>query len=578
MAILFSGPEFLIDTAKCKLPNFPAFTQDTNATYLSLPYPEIQDSKILTYTTVHGNTAYLHINTTAVDEIFNKQLSRSNVNCYYSYVRRNGSELLPDVGVSLSRWIPFSSVVELSENTVLTQCILFGHYPIYMNVHSPITVPEQLKERLRKGTSKSTKPLSVLFIVIDSVSRLNVERTMPRTKQFLVDNGFLEYVGYNKIDDNTFPNFNALITGLNLRMSNAVCRPYEVGMLDRCPMIWYDYRDNGYVTAYAEDWADISTYNYEKKGFLEPPTDYYFKPYFDACRSILYNTIIDNMPFYCGPETQGERVLNLAKDFANAFKNQPKFGIFWMNTFSHENVSTPSRMDGVFERFFTDLKNDGILEDSMVVLLADHGMRFGPIRSTIQGWYEERLPVNFISVPSWFQQAYPKKYENLKANSRKLTSTYDFYMTLQDVLAMSTDYQARGSKVCPTCLSFFAEIPEVRSCQEAGIPDVWCACLGKFEKTDDEEISQQFLQRLSKHVLMHVQGEETTNFSNSMEAMDGMSDNEIITSAVQKGVNGQAYLLLVFQVGYGRAYQTLFEINLKPLEATRLIQIYQIRI
>nr|CAI5831946.1 unnamed protein product [Callosobruchus analis] len=385
---------------------------------------------------------------------------------------------------------------------------------------------------------------------------------MPRTKNFLVDNGFLEYMGYNKIDDNTFPNFNALLTGLDLKMSKAICRPTEVGMLDKCPMIWYDYRDNGFVTAYAEDWADLSTYNYEKKGFLNPPTDYYFKPYFDACRTMLYNTLIDNMPFHCGPETQGERVLNIAKDFANTFKNQPKFGIFWMNTFSHNYISSPSRMDGVFERFFTDLKKDGVLEDNMVVLLADHGMRFGPIRSTIQGWYEERLPVNFISVPSWFRQQYPKRYENLKSNSRKATSTYDFYMTLQDILAMSTNYEVKNSKACPTCMSFFDEIPEVRGCQEAGIPTIWCTCLGKFEKTNDKEISPQFLQKLVKRVLCKNKG-------NSSDCTD-KGDHKIVTSAVTKVESGQAYLLLIFQVKGGKGSQNLFEINLKHLEAKLL--------
>ncbi|CAH1973518.1 unnamed protein product [Acanthoscelides obtectus] len=501
---------------------------------------------------------------------------RDNLNCYYSYVRRNGSADEPDVGVSFSRWFPFSSTVELSEDTVLTQCSLYGHYPIYMNLHSPITVSDHLQKRLEKTATKGSKPLSVLFIVIDSVSRLNVERTMPRTRHFLLENGFWEYMGYNKMDDNTFPNFNALLTGMDLTMSYSVCQPDKIGMLDKCPMIWYHYRDNGYVTAYAEDWADLSTYNYQKKGFLQPPTDYYFKPYFDACRGVLYNTIIDTMPFYCGPETQGERVLNLAKDFAKTFKNKPKFGIFWMNTFSHENVSSPSRMDGVFEKFFSDFKSEGLLEDNMVVLLADHGMRFGPIRSTLQGWYEERLPVNFISVPSWFQQAFPEKYENLKKNSRKLTSTYDFYMTLQDVLAMSTDYQVKNSRACPSCTSFFNEIPEVRSCQEAGLPDVWCACLGKFKRTEDHEISPQFLQDAAKRALQHAQGKETVE-PNSVDWWLEQT-YRIITSAVQKGVNGQSYLLLVFEVVPHMAYQTLFVINTEPLEIVRLAQNYQIRI
>ncbi|CAG9831126.1 unnamed protein product [Diabrotica balteata] len=123
---------------------------------------------------------------------------------------------------------------------------------------------------------------------------------------------------------------------------------------------------------------------------------------------------IDTMPFCAGPETQGERILNIAKDFSTTFKDQPNFGIFWMNTFSHNYLNSPSRMDQTFKKFMEDLKTEGILDRSMVVLLADHGMRFGRIRQTIQGWYEERLPMNFISLPPWFKEEYPRKYQNFK--------------------------------------------------------------------------------------------------------------------------------------------------------------------
>lgn len=60
----------------------------------------------------------------------------------------------------------------------------------------------------------------------------------------------------------------------------------------------------GFATAYAEDWSQITTFNYLKKGFKEKPTDYYFKPYMDAL-VLLETQYQDTMPFCAGPESQG---------------------------------------------------------------------------------------------------------------------------------------------------------------------------------------------------------------------------------------------------------------------------------
>lgn len=43
------------------------------------------------------------------------------------------------------------------------------------------------------------RPLSVLMIGIDSISRLNLIRAMPNTAQYLYDTGWFELKGYNKV-------------------------------------------------------------------------------------------------------------------------------------------------------------------------------------------------------------------------------------------------------------------------------------------------------------------------------------------------------------------------------------------
>ncbi|XP_056637215.1 uncharacterized protein LOC130445544 [Diorhabda sublineata] len=546
--------DFIINNEKCKMPNFPAFSEETNLIYKYLPYINCTDLDLLTYTNVVNNTAYLHIKNEYLDRYY---AQTDTVDCCYSYVKRHGAAEYPDVGFKVSDCHSFNSTVKLVNDTVWVKCYL-GADKIYENVHTTVIVTEEVKNRFQYQRERKKKPLSVLFIVIDSVARLNFERTMPLTKNFILENNFTEFLGYNKIDDNTFPNFNALLTGLNLKQSNKICQPKLVGMLDKCPMIWYDFRNAGYATAYAEDWTDISTFNYLKKGFKDPPTDYYFKTYMEASKTIS-TQLVDTMPFCAGPESQGERILKVAKDFALAFKNNPSFGIFWMNTFSHNFINSPSRMDKIFKVFFEELGNFGILNDSMVVLLADHGIRFGDIRQTIQGWYEERLPMNFISIPTWFQRQHPDKYENFKQNSKKLTSTYDLYVTLQDVLSSSVEnYTVTGSRVCANCTSLFSKIPEKRSCSEAGIPEKWCACVGKFV-TNHEYLTPE----IKKSAIAFI-------VESNVIDTPGRSVNRILSSSITQ-YRKKVYLKFILEADDNSVYLVTVKATAHPIRFTEIV-------
>lgn len=278
--------------------------------------------------------------------------------------------------------------------------------------------------------------------------------------------------------DNTFPNLMAIFTGKNESFAFRTCNPRKIGLLDKCNFIFFNYSAAGYVTAYAEDEAQINTFNYRKKGFENPPTDFYLRPYAMASEQ-LKMVRKDGMNYCVGPESYGERILNVAKDFAVTFKNQANFGFFWMNSFSHNEFNSPSRMDFKVRNFLRDITAEGVLENSFVVFLSDHGLRFGEIRYTGSGWLEERLPYLFFSLPKWFQQNHPHAYNNLINNANKLTSPFDLYMTLQDVLVKSgVDYTIQPPSGCYSCKSLFEPADHERSCLQAGITQHWCTCEG----------------------------------------------------------------------------------------------------
>lgn len=161
--------------------------------------------------------------------------------------------------------------------------------PVYENVHAILNVGK-VRDRFRdvaNQTATLSRKLSVLVLGIDSVSRLNFIRSAPTTDRHLRETGWVRMNGYNKMGDNTFPNLMAILTGLNQAQAYSICKPTVPYKLDRCPFLWRDFRDAGYATAYGEDEASLNTFNYLKLGFVEPPTDYYLRPYILACEKLL---------------------------------------------------------------------------------------------------------------------------------------------------------------------------------------------------------------------------------------------------------------------------------------------------
>lgn len=67
-------------------------------------------------------------------------------------------------------------------------------------MHAIVRDRRDIRAKLNEFSEKDEKrPLSVLMMSIDSISRLNLIRAMPMTAQHLYDTGWFELQGYNKV-------------------------------------------------------------------------------------------------------------------------------------------------------------------------------------------------------------------------------------------------------------------------------------------------------------------------------------------------------------------------------------------
>uniref|UniRef100_A0A8D8D653 (northern house mosquito) hypothetical protein n=1 Tax=Culex pipiens TaxID=7175 RepID=A0A8D8D653_CULPI len=416
------------------------------------------------------------------------------IECCYQSIERSGVNEKADKNFNLSECKYFSHDVQLPPNVtngIMVRCKgsvsekAKTRKSVYTNVHAFIRKKPAVQERLdRFRQSYKQRPLSVLMIGIDSISRLNLIRAMPHTAQHLYDTGWFELKGYNKIDDNTYPNLMAILTGYNNTLAYDVCNPRKVGQLETCPFLWKYFADSGYVTAYAEDEASINTFNYHKFGFVKQPTDYYLRPMALAAEKNLVKKLKNSLTFCLGYQHYADFIYQYALDFATFYKDEPNFGLFWTNTFSHNDISDPSSMDLRMKYYVEELQSRGILNNSMVIFFSDHGIRFGAVRSLLTGWLEERLPFMFMWLPDWFKEEHPQIVQALKVNRNRLTNPYDLHATLKHVLELSERIDNLPTPLsCPNCQSIFQEMPWNRSCEETSIAPHWCTC-SDYEKID----------------------------------------------------------------------------------------------
>ncbi|KAH7710969.1 hypothetical protein AAVH_21733 [Aphelenchoides avenae] len=158
------------------------------------------------------------------------------------------------------------------------------------------------------------------------------------------------------------------------------------------------------------------------------------------------------------------------------------------------------------------MHKSGGFDNTVVILMADHGHRFAKLRDTQQGQLEERLPFFAVYMPEKFRESEKgsRAFWNLKKNANRLTSPFDIYSTLVDVIRWPTaDELSTPEDVAKDrSLSLFRDIPESRTCAQAGIAPHWCTCLnwqsamtGKQQVDISTMLAGKVVEAINNHTL-----------------------------------------------------------------------------
>ena len=98
---------------------------------------------------------------------------------------------------------------------------------------------------------------------------------------------------------------------------------------------------------------------------------------------------------------------------------------------------------------FNDLNKSGSLNNTLLILMSDHGHRFTTVRDTLQGKMEERMPLLSLLLPPWFGQTFPTARSNLEKNKKRLTTPLDIHATLKHLLRLRQDVNNKNIEQIP---------------------------------------------------------------------------------------------------------------------------------
>lgn len=477
---------YFVNTPGCRMPKFNVIDPSVK-TYLRKENEIVCRKHQLIVSDQHS--LWIAMNRSDIADVYGVENVEDMICYYQTFYRINDKQNeFSDVRYA----IPYGDMVRVSDEFVRVTCTLndaelYRDYHFFFPEHENVSTTTT-DSHGEGDTTNDAEKYNVVVIGVDSVSRLNFHRQMNESASILLNQMHaIELFGYNKVADNTYPNLMPALGGLDEDEMQAACMPNKNDTFDQCHFIWDEYKRRNYTTMFAEDMAWIGLFNYFKNGFSRAPTDYYFRTFINECESNSGAQQEGNAYMCLG----GQRTIDLFIAYMNKFlayandTNMLHFSFFWTSAYTHDFFNYPGLMDAVFAKFLRNYSTSRAINNTFLLVMSDHGLRFGSFRNTYQGMMEERQPFLYLIPPTNFARKYPVAMRNLVMNKHALTSHFDLYETLRDLYDLTTltttalkqrTEELREADPMPRGISLFLPIPTNRTCIAAGISSHWCTC------------------------------------------------------------------------------------------------------
>ena len=445
----------------CTLPNIDVHDKSLDSVFRDTPTEMCDFWEDLVYFDGKG---FLQINYETM-----KRYGYTKLECMYSEI-----EIKDINNVEFLNKAPLTSPSYTQSDFVHVECLNSDAKVVYSNFLYKIN--NATKTRKQTLGQESKDQLNIIILGLDSVSRLVAERKLPLTMTYIRDKlGAYVMKGYTKIGDNTTPNLIAMLTGKTIMEYIVKLPSFDY------PQFYKEVIDKGYTECHSEDWA----FWWPNFGFKYPMYTHYTRTLFLAKekRNIFMETASSDVntsdsSFCFGNKLQHRVLLDYIHKFLDSYKTKLKYIFMWQNEIGHHDSNKLQHIDEDLKKLIQRLNDTNELEKSLVIICGDHGPRYGPVLETDIGRFTGRLPLMAVLLPEQIKKRFPHIHQNMLLNTERLTSPFDIYETLEDIVYQNFDFSKVEFKngVPPRGISLFKNIPQDRSCFDAGISEHYCAC------------------------------------------------------------------------------------------------------
>jgi len=347
------------------------------------------------------------------------------------------------------------------------------------------------KERLAryKKNEKDLMAKNVIHFFIDSLSRDNFRRKLPRTRAFLekyynndtAEAQVFQFLKYHGIASWTLANMVPMFFGVDFTHR-------------REPPTHYNkyFKEAGYVSAQGHGYCgreiiEIEPGNMDKFNF--EPFDHeintvFCDPNFSVPGhpfAILNGTFSMKRRCLYGKDTH-TYIFDYGRAFWEKYPNEPKFFRLAFQDAHEGTGEVVQYMDDKIVSYFEFLEAKGSLKDTAIVFHSDHGVNMPGFYTFVDAedfHIEKTTPTFFLILPQELAQRHKKE---LKAKEHMMVTPYDIHNTFLHLInAPRSAWNKVGGSLFETIN------PKKRDCDTFRIRDPFCLCLGERDNPEPED-------------------------------------------------------------------------------------------
>ena len=321
---------------------------------------------------VYASKGELYISPAAVTR-------HGNISCAYTPLHRGGDDFHTRWGATVAH---VKSGSPIATDFFKVQCTA-NDSATYDNIHAGIAKIPTPKPESDRNRSLD---LNVLMVGFDSVSRMTWMRNLPKSYDYLVTVlATVVMEGYNIVGDATTAALLPILTGKTETELPEARRGHRGAQpVDDHPWIWNDFRALGYVNQFAEDRCHIGAFTLRMVGFNETPVDHYMRTYYLEAEKLGTRS----QPLCTGSLARHNIFLNYGLEMFRTYPSSiRKFSFLFNVELSHDSLNQLQLADDDLFDFLKQLNDGGHLDNTLLIMMSDHGARFTATRSFVQGKY-----------------------------------------------------------------------------------------------------------------------------------------------------------------------------------------------